>query len=72
MFSGVFANFFKEEPPFSLSRSYSYPDQRKTANLQVPYFTGSGFAKKVREHNFLKNLEFDIETQYVNKLRGEC
>lgn len=72
MFSGVFANFFKEDPPYSLTRSYSYTDYRKTNNLQVPYYTASGFNKKLKDHNFLKNIEFEIETQYVNKLRTEC
>ncbi|KRX02580.1 DnaJ domain [Pseudocohnilembus persalinus] len=76
-FSGVFKsifNIFKEEENYSMKYSYYYSDLRATQLLNVPYYVNEKkFDQKVQKYDdFLQNLEYKIETSYINQLRTKC
>ncbi|KAJ8406790.1 hypothetical protein AAFF_G00297060 [Aldrovandia affinis] len=60
-------------PPYSLSvrPSAGYIHKRHTETLRVPYYVGDHFTKDYNGMN-LKNMESNIEDDYISNLRNNC
>ncbi|XP_038128533.1 dnaJ homolog subfamily B member 12b [Cyprinodon tularosa] len=60
-------------PSYSLSfrPSAGYTQKRLTENLKVPYYVGEHFSKEITGVNW-KNLERNVEDDYISNLRNNC
>ncbi|CAD8070273.1 unnamed protein product [Paramecium primaurelia] len=70
--SSGFMSLFQKAPIYSFQRSYDYPTSQTTRILQVKYFVGSDFKEEISTKEKLRELELEIEQQYVNQLKHDC
>jgi len=64
------STLFVSDPAFSLSRTQKYLFERKTSNLEVPYFVKEHFDRDYKG-NF-KRIEAQVEEEFVTNLRSSC
>ncbi|CAK94933.1 unnamed protein product (macronuclear) [Paramecium tetraurelia] len=67
-----FLSLFQKAPIYSFQRSYEYPTSQTTKTLQVKYFVASNFKEEVSTKEKLREIELEIEQQYVNQLKRDC
>jgi len=70
MILSLISSFLVSDPVFSLHRNDKYEIQRKTPNLNVPYFVQKDFATEYK--GSIRKLEQQVEDEYTTYLRSSC
>ncbi|GIY58916.1 dnaJ homolog subfamily B member 12 [Caerostris darwini] len=66
----VLSSMFVSDPAYSLTRTSKYYYERRTTNLDVPYFVKENF---VRNHgDSLQRIERQVEDEYILTVRTSC
>ncbi|CAG2117417.1 unnamed protein product, partial [Medioppia subpectinata] len=66
----LMSTFFVSDPTYSLSRTQKYEYERKTSNLEVPYFVKENFERENK--GSIRRIEQQVEEDYVSNLRASC
>ncbi|CAG2164392.1 unnamed protein product [Oppiella nova] len=66
----LMSTFFVSDPTYSLSRTQKYSYERKTQNLEVPYFVKENFERENK--GSIRRIEQQVEEDYVSNLRASC
>jgi len=66
----LMSSFFTSEPAYSLARTSKYAFERKTTNLEIPYFVKENFEKDYK--GSIARIEAQVEEDYLTSLRGQC
>ncbi len=66
----LMSSLFVSDPAYSLVRNNKYIIERKTSNLEVPYYVRDSFEKDYKG-NF-RRIEAQVEEDYINNLRAHC
>lgn len=66
----MLSSLLMRDPYYSLSRSNKYSDMRKSRDNNVPYFVKPNFHQDF--DGSLKQLEREIEDEYVSNMRFKC
>lgn len=66
----ILSSFFVSDPLFSMHQTDKYSLQRKTTNLQIPYFVKRDF--RVEFKSDLRRIERQVEEEYISSLRQNC
>ncbi|XP_060065641.1 dnaJ homolog subfamily B member 14-like [Ylistrum balloti] len=66
----LLSSFFVSDPLFNMHKTEKYAVQRKTGNLQVPYYVKRDF--RVEFKSDLRRLERQVEEEYISSLRQNC
>ncbi|XP_054156176.1 dnaJ homolog subfamily B member 14-like [Oppia nitens] len=67
----LMSTFFVSDPVYSLSRTQKYQYERKTQNLEIPYFVRENFDKDNSKAT-IRRIEQQVEEDYVSNLRASC
>ncbi|EGR28062.1 hypothetical protein IMG5_183860 [Ichthyophthirius multifiliis] len=72
-FGGFLSNLLKEGPLYSTEYSFTHNIKKYTSQLKTTYYVTKNFEQKItQEPSFLKNVEQEIEKDYIKKLITEC
>ncbi|KAL4485076.1 hypothetical protein ABPG72_014596 [Tetrahymena utriculariae] len=72
-FSIFFNNLASQSPLYSMEYSKSYDLKRETKLLHINYYVAQAFVDKMRaEPTWLKEIERQIESETVQKLKEQC
>ncbi|KAH3872233.1 hypothetical protein DPMN_035448 [Dreissena polymorpha] len=66
----LLSSMFVSDPVFSLQKSDKYTAQRKTQNLNIPYFVKQDFTANFAGD--LRRIERQVEEEFVSNLRQNC
>ncbi|XP_064458439.1 dnaJ homolog subfamily B member 14-like [Ornithodoros turicata] len=66
----LMSSFLVSDPPYSLVKTAKYLYERKTLNLQLPYYVKENFMSEYR--NNIYRIEMDVEGDHVANLRSSC
>ncbi|OWF36240.1 dnaJ homolog subfamily B member 14-like [Mizuhopecten yessoensis] len=66
----LLSSFFVSDPLFNMHKTDKYTFQRKTGNLQVPYYVKKDF--RVEFKSDLRRLERQVEEEHISSLRQNC
>ncbi|KAI1292181.1 DnaJ -like protein subfamily B member 12 [Halotydeus destructor] len=66
----LMSSLFVSEPAFSLAKTSKYINERKTTNLEVPYYVKENFEKDYR--GSIRRVEAQVEEEFITNLRGAC
>ncbi|KAK3089874.1 hypothetical protein FSP39_007244 [Pinctada imbricata] len=70
VFLSLLSSFFVSDPMYSLNRSEKYYHERKTQNLQIPYYVKTDF--RVEFKSDLRRIERQVEEEFISNLRQNC
>ncbi|XP_042896807.1 dnaJ homolog subfamily B member 1 isoform X2 [Parasteatoda tepidariorum] len=66
----ILSTFLYTDPPYSLQRTMKYLYERRTSNLDVPYYVKDSFMQKYE--SLLSHVEKQVEDEYLVNLRTSC
>ncbi|GFY37435.1 dnaJ homolog subfamily B member 1 [Trichonephila inaurata madagascariensis] len=66
----LLSSMFVSDPAFSLTRTSKYYYERRTNNLDVPYYVKENFLQNYK--NTLPKIERQVEDEYIMQVRTSC
>ncbi|CAL1283723.1 unnamed protein product [Larinioides sclopetarius] len=66
----LISSLFVSDPAFSLTRTPKYYFERRTANLDVPYYVRENFLRNYEDS--LERIERQVEDEYILSIRTSC
>ena len=70
--SYILPSLFKSKELFVFEKNSDYPYAKKTHRYKVEYYVGDDFKQKYNDNSKVRNIEKDIEKNYVTYLKINC